>query len=636
MSLEFDVIGPYNIVRILGQGGMGTVYHGVHTKTNDPVAIKVIAANMAQHQRFRRRFDAEIQTLLKLKHPSIVQLIGFGEEKGLLFYSMEYVDGENLQQQLRREKRLPWERVVDHAIDICSALKHAHDFGIIHRDLKPANVMINSQGRVKLTDFGIAKLFGAADATVAGSVLGTADFMPPEQAEGKPVSVRSDLYSLGSTCYAALTGRPPFVGKNIPEILFNVRYGTLVPIQDIVDNVPQELCDIVHELLNREPSKRPPTGLVVGNRLQALRLGLAARTKTQLPGGPNSVGDMKEMTSIDMRDLETGVSIPSMNLPGVPGDATMVVPNPASKKTNESATNPSMASGVRHTGPSVAGPNDKTRIAISNDGFELVDSPSGVDQLGKTNFTEVRDDDRRRTTITSSVPDEISPWAKWISVGMLVGLLVVCTASIVWFLQPQSASVLYSEIAAAVESGDEEAMIAIEPTIDRFVELYPNDARVDEVTAFKSEIANVRSVRRLQRRARYGGTDQLDAVEQAFLECLKAQAIDSELAKRKLTAMVNLFSSTEQLTNRQQQMVEQAKRVLDKLASEPPQSRNPSLEFLEQQMRWAETNLSPATRAAWLKSLVELFQDKPWARNIVEEAKKAIATLDKPAKDSNP
>ena len=243
------------------------------------MAVKVIAANLAQHQRFRRRFDAEIQTLIKLKHPNIVQLIGFGEEKGLLFYSMEYVDGENLQQELRRSKTLPWERVVDLAIDVCSALKHAHDFGVIHRDLKPANLMINSQGKLKLTDFGIARLFGASEVTVEGSVLGTADYMSPEQAEGKTVSLRSDLYSLGCICYTALTGRPPFMGKNIPEILFNVRYGTLTPLSTLAPQVPKELCGLIEEMLRKDPSMRPPTGLVVGNRLQSLRAGLTKRAK---------------------------------------------------------------------------------------------------------------------------------------------------------------------------------------------------------------------------------------------------------------------------------------------------------------------------------------------------------------------
>ena len=301
MSIEFEVIGPYKIIRTLGQGGMGTVYHGVHSKSNDSVAIKVIASNMAQHQRFRRRFDSEIQTLLKLKHPNIVQLIGFGEEKGMLFYSMEYVDGENLQQQLRREKKIGWERVVDIAIEVCSALKHAHDFGVIHRDLKPANLMINSQGKVKLTDFGIAKLFGAMESTVEGAVLGTADFMPPEQAEGKPVSVRSDLYSLGSMCYAAIAGRAPFVGKNIPEILFNVRYGALNPLASLEPSVPKELCDLIDELLRREPSMRPPTALVVGNRLQALRAMFAARALEKL-SEKMEVRNLKEMTSIDMND----------------------------------------------------------------------------------------------------------------------------------------------------------------------------------------------------------------------------------------------------------------------------------------------------------------------------------------------
>jgi serine/threonine protein kinase len=376
---EFEYIGPYRVVRTLGQGGMGTVYHGVNNKTNDPVAIKVISAGMAQHQRFRRRFDAEIQTLLKLKHPGIVQLIGFGEEKGLLFYSMEYVDGENLQQLLRREKRMAWPRVIDMAIEICSALKHAHDFGIIHRDLKPANLMINSQGRVKLTDFGIAKLFGGADSTVEGSVLGTADFMPPEQAEGKPVSVRSDLYSLGSVCYAALTGRAPFQGKTIPEVLFNVRYGAITPIASLAPDTPTELCDLVEELLAREPSLRPPTGLVVGNRFQSLKMGLANRP--QSPRVNVDVSHLKELTSIDLNDN------PSI-LPSPENEGTVVATN----KTR--LVDPSLAQ-HRNTSSSVAGPDDQTRVVDSQSDRVSKEAgsggpPSGIEFIGKTKFTDRR------------------------------------------------------------------------------------------------------------------------------------------------------------------------------------------------------------------------------------------------------
>jgi serine/threonine protein kinase len=626
VSLDFEAIGPYQVVRILGQGGMGTVYQGLHVKNQEPVAIKVIASNLAQHQRFRRRFDAEIQTLIKLKHPNIVQLIGFGEEKGMLFYSMEYVDGENLQQQLRREKILPWERVVDLAIDVCSALKHAHDYGVIHRDLKPANLMITSQGKLKLTDFGIAKLFGATDATVEGAVLGTADYMPPEQAEGKPVSVRSDLYSLGSICYAALAGRPPFKGKNIPEILFNVRYGTLTPLIDLAPDVPKELCELIDELLRKEPSLRPPTGLVVGNRLQSLKMGLSKRAK-QKPVDNTDVSGLREMTSIDIRTDEELAS----EADGIaPSDATVVTSNkrrphaelPSSPKSTPIQDSPSM------TAPSYAGPEDSTRIAKSNSEFDVHDRPSGIDHMSKTNFTEVDDSDRRRSSIVVPVAEPTSVWAAWTGVASLLGMLVACAGVIYWLSLPPSANSLHQQIMSGVNAGDDDTLLEIEPIAERFQELYPNDSRHTEIDQVLVEIESLRSMKQLQRRARRGGTDMLDTVEQAFLECLKAQDIDTELAKKKLEALAIVFKSGEKLTSKQQLIVERARLMYEKLSEKGSQARNPAIDALEGQIVWAEANLSGKARAEWLRSVIELFQDKGWARDPIAKAKQLLGKLE--------
>jgi serine/threonine-protein kinase len=617
VSLDFEQIGPYEVVRILGQGGMGTVYQAVHAKSRESVAVKVISAGLAQHQRFRRRFDAEIQTLLKLKHPNIVQLIGFGEERGLLFYSMEYVDGENLQQQLRREKTLPWERVVDIAIEVCSALKHAHDFGVIHRDLKPANLMINTQGNVKLTDFGIAKLFGAAEATVEGSVLGTADYMSPEQAEGKPVSVRSDLYSLGSMCYSAISGRPPFLGKNIPEILFNVRYGTLIPLSSLAPDVPREVCDLIDELIRREPSMRPPTGLVVGNRLQSLRAGLSKRAKDK-GIDKTEVRHLKELTSIDMNDDASLLHEAKLLSPG---DETIVS---RSLGVAPEAGQPQPTNVVI---PSIAGPDDKTRIALSNSGFELNDSPSGIEHMSKTNFTEVHDDDRRRSSIVIASEEPDSQWTQWVSVAGLGAVLLACAFGIYWFSLSPSANTLYSSISNAIESTDDEVLLEAEPVALRFQELYPDDARNAEVDAILSEIRSIRSIRQLQRKAKRGGTDQLDPVEQAFLDCIQAQSTDSKIAQRKLNALATVFSASDKLSQKQQQIVELAKKMSERLAGQAKLERNPAIESLEEQLAWAEANLTPAARIIWLQGLVELFDGKAWAMDIISSAKQKLSSL---------
>ena len=616
MSIDFEVIGPYKIIRILGQGGMGTVYHGVHAKSNDSVAIKVIASNMAQHQRFRRRFDSEIQTLLKLKHPNIVQLIGFGEEKGLLFYSMEYVDGENLQQQLRREKKIGWERVVDIAIDVCSALKHAHDFGVIHRDLKPANLMINSQGKVKLTDFGIAKLFGAMESTVEGAILGTADFMPPEQAEGKPVSVRSDLYSLGSMCYAAIAGRAPFVGKNLPEILFNVRYGAMEPLVSLEPSVPKELCNLIDELLRREPSMRPPTALVVGNRLQALRAGLATRAREML-SEKSEVRNLKEMTSIDMNDDPSLMhEVKSISpIDSTIGGATHLLPSKNVPRAKESV-------------PSIAGPDDNTRLAPSPSGVAFGQQPSGIEYMGKTNFIEVQDVDRRRSIMPVAEHDQMPAWTQWVSIGGLIATLILCAFGIYWFSLAPTANSLYQEIASAMDATDDEQLLAIEPTAELFKKLYPNDPRFADVDVLLREIDSLHSIRQMQRKAKRGGTDQLDAVEQAFLECIKAQNIDTALAQRKLSALATVFSSNEKLTSRQRQIVDLAKRMADKMIHEVKPSRHHAIESLEEQMIWAEANLAPTTRAAWLKGLIELFEEKAWARELIASARIKLSAIE--------
>jgi serine/threonine protein kinase len=540
VSLDFEFIGPYKIVQVLGQGGMGTVYKGVHAKTQEPAAIKVIALAMAQQSRFRRRFDAEIQTLLRLKHPNIVQLIGVGEEKGLLFYSMEYVEGENLHQLLRREKRFGWEKVLAWAIEICSALKHAHDFGIIHRDLKPANLMIRADGQIKLTDFGIAKLFGATEQTAPGSVLGTADFMAPEQAEGKSVTVRSDLYALGAICYAALAGRPPFTGSNIPEILFNVRYAEIPPLIDLAPDTPAEFCDLIHELLRRDPTQRPPTALVVGKRLQSLQAGLA-RHPERAPKSAVDVKHVKEMTSLDMSDHP---SIEGLAKPIDPSRTQVISPkgtNPLEARPGSRGGNPSPLP-TRPSDRSMAGPEEMTREGeLSSLAQSEVTLHSG-ELGGNTNFKQVTDLDRKRSTRILTEEPEVDHWGQWLSMAGIVALLIACLAAAYWFSLPPSADALYQPIAGALALEDEEKIEGIEGTARRFLELYPEDPRVPEVRALIEEIDIQRTVRQLQRRASDSSASNLDALEQAFVDCVQGSGHGSRIRAAQAASLVGCLS----------------------------------------------------------------------------------------------
>ena len=194
--MALERLGPYRLEKTLGRGGMGAVFLGVHDTTGDKAAVKVLAPNLADDAVFRERFKSEVQTLKQLLHPNIVKLHGFGEEDGHLYYVMEYVPGRNLQDELAAGRRFTWREVTRLGVQIAQALKHAHDRGVVHRDLKPANLLLTDDDQIKLTDFGIAKLYGGTHVTADGSVMGTADYMSPEQARGKQVPRRCHLYSL--------------------------------------------------------------------------------------------------------------------------------------------------------------------------------------------------------------------------------------------------------------------------------------------------------------------------------------------------------------------------------------------------------------------------------------------------------
>ena len=335
----FEFLGPYRIGETIGRGGMGTVYRAVHEKTKEPVAVKLIAAHVADEPKFRRRFDSEVKTLQRLRHEGIVRLIGFGDEEGQLVYSMDWGEGVSLQARIRREQRIDWRATLDIAIQVCAALKHAHDIGVIHRDLKPANLILTQNDQVKLVDFGIAKIFGDGEQTLVGSVLGTADFMAPEQATSSGITVRTDLYALGSLMYAMLTGRPPFSGKNTTEVIESLKRDRPVPLDIINPELPGELVELVHHLLQKEPGDRPPTALAVMNRLKAMRAGLQQAGTVVNEGSRTEVGPQandvnqhrreglaKDRSVQDVSDDPTMIR-PSSSIDTSTGDDSIALPD---------------------------------------------------------------------------------------------------------------------------------------------------------------------------------------------------------------------------------------------------------------------------------------------------------------------
>ena len=269
----------------LGRGGMGTVYEAVNLETGEPAAVKLLSAALAEEEGFRGRFEAEIETLRKLNHPNIVKLFGFGEQDTHLFYAMELIDGNSLEEELSRGRRFDWREVVRIVIEICRALRHAHDRGVIHRDIKPGNLLLASNGQIKLSDFGIARLFGNTRLTSAGSVLGTAEYMAPEQAAGKPVDQRADLYSLGAVMYVLLARRPVFQGKSLGEVLYKQQFEMPEPLSQYNDDVPEELERIILQLLDKDPARRISNATILGRCLEAMQHALPLPSQTMQADG---------------------------------------------------------------------------------------------------------------------------------------------------------------------------------------------------------------------------------------------------------------------------------------------------------------------------------------------------------------
>lgn len=300
-----DQIGPYRITRKIGSGGMGNVYHGVHEDTQQEVAVKVLPASLTRESGFVRRFSREIEAMRQLDNPKIVQLFEDGQsEDGSYFYSMEFVDGETLTSLISRRRKLPWDEVINLSSQIATALKAAHDAGIIHRDLKPSNLMIGKGGNLKLTDFGVADIFAGTRLTRPGGVVGTAEYMSPEQARGKRATKHSDLYSLGAVMYAMLAGRPPFSGKQASEIMHKHQVAQFDRPSHYAPSTPRLLEELVCRLLEKKPDDRFPDALVVLRQLSNIkgRIEFEQRTEDQTrvindeqtSGGQTLSGDPKD------------------------------------------------------------------------------------------------------------------------------------------------------------------------------------------------------------------------------------------------------------------------------------------------------------------------------------------------------
>ena len=250
--------GRYEILEVLGTGGMAVVYKARCHRLNRLVAIKILKDDYSQDEDFRRRFHAESQAVAMLSHPNIVSVYDVSTSGGADYIVMELIDGITLKQYMEKKGVLNWKETLHFAIQIGKALEHAHGRGIVHRDIKPHNVMVLKNGSVKVTDFGIARVMSESN-TLTKEALGSVHYISPEQAKGGRVDSRSDIYSLGVVMYEMMTGRPPFDGETPVSVAIQHINGKATLPSSLNPNIPGGLEQIIIKAMAREPGKRYAT-----------------------------------------------------------------------------------------------------------------------------------------------------------------------------------------------------------------------------------------------------------------------------------------------------------------------------------------------------------------------------------------
>jgi len=249
-------LGNYEVVGRIGRGGMGDIYKAVQKSLNRIVALKVLSPQMCRSDEFSKRFDTEAKAISMLQHQNIVSIFEYGEEHGLKYFAMQYVDGEDMGKRLMTKKQLAVPEIIDYAKQICRGLKYAHSRNIIHRDIKPQNILIDKNNVCRLTDFGIAKIFAETNITMTGMAVGTPEYMSPEQAEGDELDEQTDIYSLGIVIYEMLTKKPPFTGSNPVAIAYKQVHELPVPPSALRKDTPKRLELIVLKALKKNRMER--------------------------------------------------------------------------------------------------------------------------------------------------------------------------------------------------------------------------------------------------------------------------------------------------------------------------------------------------------------------------------------------
>ena len=309
--MKTSLSGRYELGDRIAAGAMGSVYEAQDARLGRPVAVKLLKDHLADDATFIERFRREARAAAALTHPNIAHVFDFGIDGESHYLVMELVEGRDLARVLREDGPFEPARAADIAAKIAAALAHAHEGGVIHRDVKPANVILGPNDRVKVTDFGIARAAGESTLTAAGSVMGTAQYISPEQASGQPVGPTSDIYSLGIVTFEMLTGSVPFTGESALSIAMRHMKEDVPAPSSLASTVPAALDEVVARACAKDPAQRFPSAVAMG----------AALRGSGAPNGDPAPSEGSETQRLDEIATSTAeLNTPSTKVWPIPGD----------------------------------------------------------------------------------------------------------------------------------------------------------------------------------------------------------------------------------------------------------------------------------------------------------------------------
>lgn len=576
-------LGPYDIQSVLGRGGMGTVYRAVDTQSGQTVAVKALAPTLSLDEHFRQRFESEIETMTKMDHPNIVRILGFGQDEGNLYFAMELVEGKSLFMLQKEGVIFDWRQVLRISLDICAGLQHAHNRGIIHRDLKPGNLIRENTGNVKITDFGIAKSFGASPLTGEGSVLGTMDFMAPEQAQTGKVTPRSDLYSLGAVMYSLLSRRPPLKSQTLEETLRNLTTVKPENIRKLVPNVPPDFAVVIHRLLEKDPQKRFATSLALSKYL----LDLQSFLKDTSEAKTESVTDQSAT-----REVTQG-----------------------QKTHDDFSLSPSLSRQTDTGFEIVGGTQDK-----SLGGTEAADSPTRV--VTEEEPLLAAPPDFYATVPRTKSPIDGEPPARssgvlWIALA-LVAVLGILAVGVYWATRRPSAE----QLLALIDEGAAQPT-RVQESIDQFLLYYPDHERVAEVKQWDEIASAIRFRAEIMRRSRISGAAGLKTIEREFLDVTD---FDSPGDFRKLQAMITLNEAIDDLDSTSTRILAAARAYSTKFRLDVERDASQGRMRIQNALESCDKADSETARNI-CESIIELYGNQAWANDLVGEAKRRLQQL---------